>query len=109
MVIYGDEIPCIFLKYRPLDIRFMNKSPRVALALAEDVFSPDEMEKLIRVARALGIDFGEFDVLRDKDKRIYVVDANHKPVSPPSHISDADGRLAFARMSKSFEIGRAHV
>lgn len=43
-----------------------------------------EAELLLRLCRALGLDYGELDVLRDvEDGKLYVVDVNNTPWAPP--------------------------
>ena len=54
------------------------------------------------VARKLGIDYGEFDVLRDKDRRIYVVDANNTPYGPPNELSEGDCTRALVLLANEF-------
>ena len=55
----------------------------------------DELNKIHRFCAKIGMDYGEVDVLRDRDDgRIYIVDANNTPSGPPSPISDSDGNIA---------------
>ena len=82
--ILGSTIPFIYVKYRPLKSRFGSKNKRVEIAKPEKYLSPDEQERIIKFCNMLGLDCGEMDILRDSDtKRIYIVDANHTPASPP--------------------------
>jgi hypothetical protein len=81
--IVGDEIPYVFMKYRPKDIRFGLKSTRIDDVAAREVFSESEQANIIRLCKAVGLDFGELDVLRDEtDGRIYIVDVSKTPHSP---------------------------
>lgn len=79
-VIVEDEIPVVTLVYRKqlLDGTIGGReSMRTEVRDPEEVFSIEEISKLIRFARAMGLDWGEFDVLRDKPTgRIFVVDVN---------------------------------
>jgi hypothetical protein len=60
---------------------------------ADDLFSAAEQILLVRFAEAIGMDYGELDVLRDNSSQlIYVVDANRTPVRPkglPREYDDA--------------------
>ena len=80
----GGEIGLIFIKHRPLDSRFANFNSKVILAQPEDWLSPEERSKLAAFAKAMQLDFGGMDVLRDRtDGRIYVVDVNKTDMGPP--------------------------
>jgi len=49
----------------------------------DGLFSADEQRLMLEFARRIGMDYGELDVLRDKETTdIYVVDANRTPVRP---------------------------
>ncbi len=107
--IQDDDIPLVYLKHRPLDTRFDNANSFVEVVEPSDVFSSDEMEKLVRMARTLGIDYGEFDVLRDRtDGRIYVVDAANTPAGPPNGLPPDSARFAMDRMAQNFDVFLHH-
>jgi hypothetical protein len=101
--IYGGQIPLVYLKYRPIEERFSNENTRVELAEPSAVFSHTELEKLAQFSHKLGIDYGEVDVLRDREGRIYVVDANNTPWGPPNGLPGAAARLALERLATAFE------
>ena len=54
------------------------------------------------LTKKMSVDYGELDVLRDKDGRIYVVDVNNTPAGPPKKLPNQACRIALKRMSKSF-------
>jgi hypothetical protein len=101
--IYGDQIPLVYLKYRPKATRFSNKNAFVELHEPEAAFSPEELDSLQRFAVKMGIDYGELDVLRDHDRRIYVVDANNTPAGPPNGLPLSESKIALERLAKSFD------
>ncbi len=83
-------IPLVFIKYKTLETRFgvfrkwHHKLKNVEVRKPEDLLSEDEITKLIAFCRQSGLDYGEIDVLRDRDDgRIYVVDVNNTPTGPP--------------------------
>src|SRR3954454_7156229 len=57
-----------------------NVNTRVLRRSTSHVFTPEEVRQILAFARAMGVDYGEFDILRDRsDGRIYVVDVNKTP------------------------------
>ncbi len=101
--VHGDRIPLVYLKYRPIETRFSNVNTLVKLAEPDAVLSPKELDNVLLLAGKMGIDYGEFDVLRDKDQRIYVVDVNHTPHGPPNGLPERESKIALERLAKSFD------
>jgi hypothetical protein len=85
--VYAGRIPVVFLKYRPYEFQFTGYYEKVDLKKAGDIFSEDERSKILEMNKKMGIDYGECDVLRDSDGRIYVVDVNSHPGGPPRKMS----------------------
>jgi hypothetical protein len=82
--IIGQRIPFVYRKFRPVDDRFKNINTEVELVSTEQVFSTEEQDQIQGFSRAIGLDIGELDVLRDgTDGKIYVVDVNPTPWGPP--------------------------
>ena len=89
----GDEIPFVVSHRRALDKRFDANSLHTNKSKLEEdsVFSQDEQRSIVRFAKAMGLDVGELDVLRDRvSGKIYVVDVNKTPKSPPRNLSNID-------------------
>ncbi len=102
--VFRGEIPFVYLKYRPVDSRFGQADTRVTIAEAAAVFSTEERSRLAQFARMLGLDYGELDVLRDRDDgRLYVVDANPTPFGPPGALPPTARHLAIERLAAAFE------
>lgn len=102
--VHGGRLPLVYKKYRAREVRFANENAVVRLAEPDAVFSAGEQERIRAFARQMGIDYGEFDVLRDNgDGRIYIVDANHTPWGPPDGLSEADEWAALRRMGVTFK------
>jgi len=79
--IFGERIPLVFKKYRSINDRFDNYKKTV-IADPCDLFSEEEMKKIIYFCRRMGLDCGELDVLRDRDNgQLYIVDVNNTPWS----------------------------
>lgn len=102
--VFYPEVPLVYLKYRPLTDRFSNTNVRAVIAEPTDTFSREEIAKILALCKALGLDYGELDVLRDRhDQHVYIVDVNPTPWGPPNHISDENARIAVARMAAAFQ------
>lgn len=102
--VHGDQIPLVYLKYRPTKARFLDESTYAVVKQPTEVFSESEIKKILQLARHMGMDYGEFDVLRDKeDGRIYVVDASQRSWNHPRGLKEPDRKRALAYMLQSFE------
>lgn len=97
-------IPFVVHRFKSLSDRF-DRTERSLLGRTEDVFDPAEIAAIRRFTQRMGLDYGELDVLRDRDDgRIYIVDANNTP-SGPQPGRDMSGRecRAFSRLlSRAF-------
>lgn len=105
--VYAKKTPFVYLKYRSVEDRFVDRehtNKKVMMAEASSVLSKEELNKIYLFCEEIGLDYGEVDVLRDKEEgRIYIVDANVAPSGPPSPISEDDGKLAVMRLAQAFE------
>lgn len=105
VVVHGEQIVLVYLKYRPVEKRFSNTNAYVKLEEPKSVFSSTELENIIVLARKLGVDYGELDVLRDRqDGRIYIVDVNNTPWGPPNGLPAQECKIALERLIRSFDV-----
>ena len=66
--------------------------------------SSDEQAKVLELARAIGLDYGEMDGLRDRSTgKFYVVDINKTPFGPASRMAFFPKRRAVKRLAEVFE------
>lgn len=101
--VVGGRPRAVFIKRRPLADRFANFNTRVTLTTPEAVFSADEIERLSAMAAELRMDWGGFDVLRDRiSGKIYVVDANKTDMGPPLALPLKDKLRATAVLAAAF-------
>ena len=101
--VFGGVIPFVYIKRRPIEERFSNRNSSVALSDTTQLFAPNECELIKAFAKALGMDFGELDVLRDnRTGRLSIVDASNTPFGPPNGLSSDDSDLAITLLSKAF-------
>lgn len=84
-------LPFAALWEKPLAARFSTRIEEVRMVEASQVFSAQEQERLLRFCERMGLDYGELDVLRDReDGRIYVVDVNNTPTGPTREPEDLE-------------------
>jgi hypothetical protein len=99
--VIGDEIPVTMIKWRRVP-HWVTGPAAVEPRPTADVFSPAEIELLLRFARQLGMDYGELDVVRDAATGlIYAVDANRTPVPHPS-LDPRDHDAIYRPMAEAF-------
>lgn len=102
--VVGEQVPFVHLKYKqprnPLAL-----SVRGVIAKPSAVLEKDEIELLVRFARAMRIDFGEFDVMRHHaDGRVYVFDANNTPCVRFFGVSKVDRRATVELLAEAFDV-----
>ncbi|HUP83273.1 MAG TPA: hypothetical protein VM284_03685 [Candidatus Limnocylindria bacterium] len=97
-VIFGERILLVYEKWRaPND--WFSGAEEVRVKNARDVFTAHEQGQLLRFASAIGLGYGELDVLRAADTGlIYVVDANRTPIRPRG-LKAADEDAAFGPLA----------
>jgi hypothetical protein len=81
--VFRRYIPLVFKYFRTPEHRFGERCQRAELFQPQEVMSDQEISNLLQFCQLMGMDYGELDVLRDRqDGRIYVVDANSTPLPP---------------------------
>ncbi|MFW6027468.1 MAG: hypothetical protein ACOC91_01540, partial [bacterium] len=101
--IIGENIPLVYIKERRLESRFANENTRCFLQSTDDALTEWEQERLFLMARRMGVDFGGFDVLRDRATgRIYVVDVNKTCMGPPVPLPFFDKVWAIHKLGQAF-------
>jgi hypothetical protein len=99
----GGRPVCVFLKRRQVTKRFLNTNTEVLLRAPEEVFSPEEIERIGVFAREIGLQWGGVDVLRDRnDGKLYIVDANKTDMGPPIALNLADKIRATLMLRDAF-------
>ena len=100
-VIVGSRIVLVYEKWRAYPYWF--KADELTIPKhVDDFFTDEQAAQLLRFAAAIGLEYGELDVVRDEGTGlIYVVDANRTPVRPkglPVELEDA----AFGPQAEAF-------
>jgi hypothetical protein len=100
-----NEIPFVYLKYRPIETRFKNDNTYTELYIDySKIISDEERSKIFDFCKKMGLDYGELDILRNKDDgKIYIIDVNYTPWGPPNHLSNQDYIKAIKILSESFK------
>ena len=110
--VFKRTIPFVYLKYRPIEQRLVDRAysnKKVIIAEVSERLSPAEIEKVGEFTQELGLDYGEIDILRNKDDgKIYIVDVNNNPAGPPEPISPDDSKTAIVRLANAFEKAFMH-
>ena len=100
-VVLRGRIILVYQKWRPYPQWF--KGPELTLPRTTvDFFSDAEASLVLRFADAIGLDYGELDIVRDGERGpIYVVDANRTPVRPKG-LPDESADAAFGPQADAF-------
>ena len=62
-------------------------------------------EKILLFCRRMGLDYGELDMLRDReDGRLYIVDVNNTPFGPPHGLPKAHAADAVRTLAENFAV-----
>ena len=71
--------------------------------MGRQCFSKEEKANMGRLAGQLGVDYAEFDVLRDvRSGKIYVIDVNPTPWGPPAGLESEQSEVAVKKMAEIF-------
>lgn len=101
--VVGERIPFVYIKERHIGNRFANENTRCFLRNADAALTGPEQTRLLAMARRMGVDCGDFDVLRDRASgRIYVVDVNKTCMGPPVSLAFFDKVRAIHRLGQAF-------
>jgi hypothetical protein len=99
-VVFDGRLLVVYEKWRAAADWFSGRE-EVAVRRPDDVLSAAEQVQLLRFAEALGLDYGELDVLRDSASGlIYTVDANRTPIRPRG-LQESDEDAAFGPLAEA--------
>jgi hypothetical protein len=89
-------------KRRPIGCRFANASTAVVVD-PSTIFSDLELGQIAAFARDMRLDIGEIDIVRDRaDGRIYMLDVNPTPHSPPDALIGLAGIRCMQQVAAAF-------
>jgi hypothetical protein len=103
-VCVGGDVIQVFRKEKADTVRFQAVYLETTLQEAESVFSVTERVQIAEFCRAMGLEFGSIDVLRDHagSGRIYVVDVN-KTCMPVLSMPVRELNIALRRIGRAAE------
>ncbi|MFI5262170.1 MAG: hypothetical protein ACHQZR_06435 [Candidatus Limnocylindrales bacterium] len=101
------------LRYRPISDRFQHRDTHMLALVVEPeaYFSPAEQATLVAMCQAMGADWADLDVLRDRtSRRAYVVDVNPTPAAPSTGLAGVELAAYWRLQEQGFAaLLRAHA
>ena len=102
--VFRGVIPFVYEKRRPISDRFSNVNTECLIRDPHEVFSQDEQRNIIRFCERFNVEYGELDILRDKQtNRLFIIDVNPTPSGPPNHLRKSDVVDAIILLTAAFE------
>ncbi len=103
--IFGNTIPHLYLKFSKQESRFASGSDLHACVDVSEQFTDSEVGKILAFCRAISLDYGELDIVRDAtDNLLYIVDANSTPIGPStSMMTEKENAEVIQRLSNAFD------
>jgi hypothetical protein len=94
-VIINGVARLVYGKVRPLASRYSNINSYARMLTPFEVFSSNELDLIETFCDEMNMDYGEIDILRDKDDgNLYIVDVNNTPYGPPNYIRHGERDVA---------------
>jgi len=102
--VVAGKVLAVWRKRRALHERFANVGLPAHALHPESVLTASEREQAAALACNMGLDMCEMDIIRDRvDGRIYVIDVNQTPYSPPGTAHGLAGLRVMHRVAAEFE------
>lgn len=102
--VYNGNIPLVYAKARKRENRFGSLNEYSKILDPVEIFSSEEISLIAQLAKEMGVDYAEMDILRDnKNGQIYVVDVNNTPAGPAKGLSQKDRKKAIRILSQEFD------
>jgi hypothetical protein len=99
VIFAGEALDFVYLKYRDIKERFKNTTVKTEVKPIKDIFNAQEIQLINHFCQTMHLDYGELDVLRNKDDgKIYIVDVNNTPQGPPANTDKEEGREAIRKV-----------
>jgi len=78
--VFGNTISFVRLTYKKKEYRFEGNFVDAKIVVPDAVFSVEELALILKLCNRMGLDYGELDIIRNRDNdRIYVLDVNNTP------------------------------
>jgi len=96
-------IPFVYIKYKAITKRF-GISVKGTWGETQEIFSKDEVEKILKFCERIGLDCGELDILRDNgDKKVYIIDCNSTPIIRFEGYTNKERKMLLERLGQAYE------
>lgn len=100
--VVGEALDFVYLKYRYIKERFKNTTVKTEVKSIKDIFNAEEIQLINQFCQTMHLDYGELDVLRNKDDgKIYIVDVNNTPQGPPANTPKEQGEEAIEKIGEA--------
>ena len=100
---HDGRFPLVYRKEVDVSTRFLKETDRVTVEVPEEHLASEELEGIRQMCKAMGVDFAELDVLRDrKSGQAYVIDVNNTPYGPLKGLTEEGHGHAVRLLSASF-------
>jgi len=100
--VIGEALDFVYLKYRNIQERFKNTTVNTEVKTINEILSEAEVNLINAFCQKIQLDYGELDVLRNKDDgKIYIVDVNNTPQGPPANTKKEQGEKAIAKIGEA--------
>ena len=102
--VHDGRFPLVYRKTMQEETRFTKVAERAEIIGPEADFSADELGRIRQVCRAMGLDYGELDVIRDRESGVpIIIDVNHTPFGALKGLTEDGRRRAIATLAASFQ------
>lgn len=96
------QLPLAMKRYKA-QYDIFDKTLKYELTVPEEVFSQDEIEKIMQFCHEMKLDYGEMDIIRNNsDQRIYIIDLNPAAHHPKATCSRQDRKRKQAIVRQHF-------
>lgn len=105
MPVIGDAFPFVYRKLKSGAKRFEAAPDKALLHKTSDFFSSEFLENTRLFCQKIGLDFGEMDILLNRnDGRYYIIDINKTPYGPPKNLNEADTHQAISLLGETLKM-----
>ncbi|WP_420457532.1 hypothetical protein [Rubrivirga sp.] len=102
--IHDGRFPLVYRKTMQEEARFTKVAERAEIIEPEADFSADELDRVRTMCRAMGLDYGELDVIRDRESGVpVVIDVNNTPYGALKGLDETERRRAIRTLAASFQ------
>ena len=103
VAVTGQRLATAVVKRRPLSDHFDRSAGYALITEPDEVLSAAEQAKVLELCTAVGLEFGDLDILREQgDGRIHVIDVNPTPGGPGGGYTEEQRQRLVGRQLEIF-------